>query len=34
MSEISKLEQNIRIKKIDKESVNIQINNNDMLCQL
>ena len=31
MSEISKLEQNIRIKKIDNESVNIQIDNNDML---
>ena len=34
MSEISKLEQNIRIKKIDNESVNIQINNNDMLKSL
>ena len=31
MSEISKLEQNIIIKKIDNETVNIQINNNDML---
>ena len=31
MSEISKLEQNLIIKKIDNETVNISINNNDML---
>ena len=31
MSEISKLEQNIIIKKIDNETVNIQIDNNEML---
>ncbi len=31
MSEISKLDQNIIIKKIDKETINIQINNNEML---
>ena len=31
MSEISKLDQNIIIKKIDNETVNIQIDNNDML---
>ena len=28
MSEISKIEQNLVIKKIDKETVNISINNN------
>tara|TARA_B100001248_G_scaffold249118_1_gene222024 strand:+ start:92 stop:1096 length:1005 start_codon:yes stop_codon:yes gene_type:complete len=31
MSEISKLQQNLIIKKIDKESVNLSINDNDML---
>ena len=31
MSEIRKLEQNLIIKKIDKETVNISINNNEML---
>ena len=31
MSEISKLEQNLIIKKIDEETVNISINNNEML---
>ena len=31
MSELSKLEQNLIIKKIDKETVNISINNNEML---
>ena len=31
MSEISKLEQNLIIKKIDKETVNISISNNEML---
>ena len=34
MSEISKLEQNLVIKKIDKETVNISINNNDMLLAI
>ena len=29
MSEISKLDQNLIIRKIDKETINIQINNND-----
>ena len=31
MSEISKLEQNLIIKKIDKETVNLSISNNEML---
>ena len=31
MSEISKLEQNLIIKKIDNETVNISINSNEML---
>jgi phosphate starvation-inducible protein PhoH and related proteins len=34
MSEISKLEQNVTIKKIDKETVNISINNNEMLMAI
>ena len=34
MSEISKLEQNLIIKKIDNETVNISINNNDMLMAI
>ena len=34
MSEISKLEQNLTIKKIDKETVNIFINNNEMLMAI
>ncbi len=34
MSEISKLEQNLIIKKIDKETVNISINNNEMLLAI
>ncbi len=34
MSEISKLEQNLIIKKIDKETVNISINNNEMLMNI
>ena len=34
MSEISKLEQNLIIKKIDKETVNISINNNEMLMAI
>ena len=34
MSEISKLEQNMIIKKIDKESVNLSINDNEMLMAI
>ena len=34
MSEISKLEQNLIIKKIDKDTVNISINNNEMLMAI
>ncbi len=34
MSEISKLEQNLIIKKIDNESTNIQVNNNEMLISI
>jgi len=34
MSEISKLEQNLIIKKIDKETVNISINDNEMLMAI
>ena len=34
MSEISKLDQNLIIKKIDKETINIQITNNDMLMSI
>ena len=34
MSEISKLEQNLIIKKIDKETVNISITNNEMLMNI
>ena len=34
MSEISKLDQNIIIKKIDKQTTNIQINNNEMLMSI
>ena len=34
MSEISKLEQNLIIKKIDNETVNISINNNEMLMAI
>ncbi len=34
MSELSKLEQNLIIKKIDKETVNISINNNEMLMAI
>ena len=34
MSEISKLEENLAIKKIDKETVNISINNNEMLMAI
>ena len=34
MSEISKIEQKLVIKKIDKETVNISINNNEMLMTI
>ena len=34
MSEISKLEQNLIIKKIDDETVNISINDNEMLMAI
>ena len=34
MSEISKLDQNLIIKKIDKETVNITINDNEMLMAI
>ena len=34
MSEISKLEQNLIIKKIDKKTVNISITNNEMLMNI
>jgi len=34
MSEISKLEQNLTIKKIDKETVNLSIHNNEMLMTI
>ena len=34
MSEISKIEQNLVIKKIDKDTVNISINNNEMLMAI
>ncbi len=34
MSEITKLDQNLIIKKIDKETVNIQITNNEMLMSI
>ena len=34
MSKISKLQQNLIIKKIDKETVNIAINDNEMLMAI
>ena len=34
MSEISKLDQNLVVKKIDKETLNLQINDNEMLMSL
>ena len=34
MSEISKLEQNLIIKKIDNKTTNIQITNNEMLISI
>ena len=34
MSEITKLEQNLTIKKIDNGTINISINNNEMLMSI
>jgi hypothetical protein len=34
MSEISKLEQNLIIKKIDNKTTNIQVTNNEMLISI
>ena len=34
MSEISKLDQNLSIKKIDNKTVNIQVANNEMLMSI
>ena len=34
MSEISKLEQSLSVKKIDHETVNLQITNNEMLMSI
>ena len=34
MSEISKLDQNLIIKKIDKETINLQISDNEMLMSI
>ena len=34
MSEITKLEQSLSIKKIDNETINISINNNEMLLAM
>ena len=34
MSEISKLDQNLAIKKIDSETINVQINDNEMLMSV
>ena len=34
MSEVSTIDQNINIKKIDKETINIQINDNEMLMSI
>ena len=34
MSEISKLEQKLKIKKIDKQTVNFQITDNEMLMSI
>ena len=34
MSEISKLEQSLKIKKIDKQTVNLQITDNEMLISI
>ena len=34
MSEITKLDQNLIIKKIDKETVNLQITNNEIMLSI
>ena len=34
MSEISNLDQNLSIKKIDKDTINVQISNNEMLMSI
>ena len=34
MSEISKKDQNLNVKKIDNETINIQINDNEMLMSI
>ena len=34
MSEISNLDQNLTIKKIDKDTINVQISNNEMLMSI
>ena len=34
MSEITKLDQNLIIKKIDKQTINVQFNDNEMLMTL
>ena len=34
MSEISKLDQNLVVKKIDNETLNLQINDNEMLMSV
>ena len=34
MSEISKLDQNLIVKKIDSETVNVQITDNEMLMSI
>ena len=34
MSEITKIDQNLIIKKIDNETVNVQITNNEMLMSI
>ena len=34
MSEISKIDQNLVVKKIDRETINLQINDNEMLMAI
>ena len=34
MSEISKIDQNLVVKKIDRETINLQINDNEMLMSV
>ena len=34
MSEISKIDQNLVVKKIDNETINLQINDNEMLMSV